>query len=507
MSPRTRPLTAIVRTAFPTAGALVMVFALCPVSPAAAAARSIVLEPCQLTTPGSTYRVAAECGHLTVPADRSAPSSKTIDLRVAVLPAVSRNAAPDAIFFLAGGPGQAATEAYGPLEQALKRLNEKRDIVLVDQRGTGGSNRLGCARETDPENFGSAETEAAWMKRCLDDLQGDSRVVNDLRLFTTTIAMTDLDDVRKALGYETIDLIGGSYGTRAALTYMRQYPDRVRAVVLDGVVPQDHDVGQSMAGDAQRSLDLIFKRCADDDACRNAFPDVKGDFRKILEDLDRHPRAMKMDHPVSGAVTSFTLTRALAAAGVRFMTYSPEMSALLPLLVHQAAATGDYDRLAAQVLLAYEFTSDSISPGMMYSVLCAEDMAFLTPEALATDGRSSYLGTAATDPMMRLCKEWPRAAIPASFKEPVRSAIPTLLLSGEADPVTPPGNGERTAGTLSNSRALVAPGMGHGISYRGCVPRLIADFFDAGSLAGLDTSCVKQIEPIPFFLTFAGPHP
>jgi pimeloyl-ACP methyl ester carboxylesterase len=471
-------------------------------SGAVAAGRSIRLEPCQLKTLGSPIRLAAQCGTLAVPADRSAaPSSKTIALRVAVLPAVSRDAAPDPLFFLAGGPGQAATEAYVILEQALRRINQKRDIVLVDQRGTGGSSRLDCPRNPSPELLGSTEAWVEWMKGCLAHLEGDPR------LFTTSIAMADLDDVRQALGYDRINLLGGSYGTRTALTYLHQYPNRVRAVILDSVVPQDFSLGESVAKDAQRALDLMFARCAADDLCRAAFPDVKEELRKILDGLGEHPRSVKVDHPVSGVPTTFTLNRNIIAATVRFLTYEPETVALLPLLIHHTFTTGEYDRLAAQALMAEGTLGDTISQGMMYSVLCAEDVPFLKEEEVAVSSRDTYLGTTSTEPMLRLCRSWPRGAIPADFKEAVRADAPVLILNGEADPVTPPANGARVALSLPHSLSVVAPGMAHGIVFRGCVPRLVVDFIESGTLAGLDTACVQEIKPMPFFLSFAGPHP
>src|SRR5882672_8813428 len=283
-------------TLFKRRSAMLATFALALVLPSGveAAGRSIRLEPCQLKAPGSPIRLAAECGTLVVPADRSVPGSKTIGLRVAVLPAVSRDAAPDPLFFLAGGPGQAATEAYVLLEQALRRINQKRDVVLVDQRGTGGSGRLDCPRNESTDVLGSTESWVEWMKGCLAHLDGDPR------LFTTSVAMADLDDVRQALGYDRINVLGGSYGTRTALTYLHQYPNHVRAVILDSVVPQDFSLGESMAKDAQRALDLMFARCAADELCRAAFPDVKEELRKILDGLGEHPRSVKVDHPVSG---------------------------------------------------------------------------------------------------------------------------------------------------------------------------------------------------------------
>lgn len=460
---------------------------------------AIPLEPCQLSAPGSSARLPAKCGTLTVYEDRAAQTGRQIDLHLAVLPAVSRSPAPDPLFFLTGGPGQAATESYLQIGSAFNKINQNRDIVLVDQRGTGQSHPLACPDLPDESlsEFGD-EQLTAWLDDCLTQLDADPR------FYTTSIAMDDLDQVRETLGYEAINIYGVSYGTRAALTYLQQHQAHVRAVILDGVVPQDEALGLDAARDAQRALDLIFERCNADPACHEAYPNLRAEFDSLLETLEAKPVELTLPHPISGGQTKLTLTRDTVAVSVRLLSYTPETVALLPLLIHQAAS-GNYNLLAAQALMVDDELSASITEGMAYSVQCAEDAPFIK-DAEQANART-YLADSMTDGIAQICATWPRGDIPSDFKQPVVSDVPVLLLSGEADPVTPPANADRAAQTLSNSLHLVAPGQGHSIIFRGCLPKLATEFVESGSLAGLQTECVNEIAPMPFFVNFSGPKP
>lgn len=482
--------------------AFVLLLAACNANPAPPTPQgepAIKLEPCLLSAPGIPGQVRAECGKLSVFEDRAAGAGRMIELNLAVVPAVSRSPAPDPLFFLTGGPGQAATESYPLMSEAFNRINQKREIVLVDQRGAGKSNPLACEEmEQEPE---PGEDLAPWLLACLAKIDGSPA------LYTTPIAMEDLDQVRAALGYEKINLYGVSYGTRAALTYLRQYPQRVRAVILDGVVPQDEALGIDVARDAQRALNMIFERCADDSACTQAFPNLDASFEALLASLDARPVEVSLPHPTSGEMETLTFTREMMGSAVRLLSYAPETAALLPLLIHTAHARQDFSLLAAQYLIVAGQLEESISSGMGYSVLCAEDLPFIDWEEAERRNAGSYLGNQETDLLYKVCQVWPRGDIPAGFKEPVQSEVPVLLLSGDSDPVTPPENAEEAARTLPNSLHVVVPGQGHNVVFRGCVPRLSTAFIEAGSVQGLDTSCADQFQPAPFFINFSGPNP
>jgi pimeloyl-ACP methyl ester carboxylesterase len=464
--------------------------------------RSLELTPCQLSAPGTVLRQEALCGQLEVPENRAEPDGRKLSLRVAVLEAVSRDPAPDPLFLLAGGPGQAATEAFLPMLAILQDVRQKRDLVLVDQRGTGSSNPLDCPVLEDEEEWKvpSDDELRQQVRRCLEALDGDPR------FYTTAVAMDDLDAVRQALGYERINLYGVSYGTRTAQTYLKLYPDRVRAIILDGVVPQDLAVGETWARDAQHALDLILARCAGDEACKTAFPSLSQDLDSLLHSLDGSPREVHLKHPVSGEDLEVPAQRETVVSIFQRFSYTPETVALLPLLVDRAVHHGDLATLLAQGVLVGQ-AGGSMSQGMTFSVLCAEDIPFYDAARVAELNAGTYYGDLQTRILGAACAEWPRGEIPPDFKEPVRSDLPVLLLSGEADPVTPPSYAEQVAAGFSNHLHLVAPDSGHGVLSRGCLPKIAQAFLEAGSVAGLETDCVAEIRALPFFLNPSGPAP
>jgi pimeloyl-ACP methyl ester carboxylesterase len=459
----------------------------------------VQLTPCTLTAPGTAARVQARCGIVEVYEDRSSQGGRTIELKVAVLPAVSRSPEPDPLFFLAGGPGQSATESYPIIHNAFARVNQRRDIVLVDQRGTGSSNPLDCP---GGEEFTDIDEDIIpWAEACLAELDADPR------FYTTSIAMEDLDQVRETLGYKQINLYGVSYGSRAALTYLRQHPESVRTAVLDGIVPQDEALGLRVASDAQQALDLIFSHCHSDAACRAAFPEIGQAFEHLLQALETSPVEASVAHPSSGDLQDLKFTQEMLATAVRLLSYSPETAALLPLLVHTAYVQNDYSRLAAQYLIISDQLTESISTAMSYSVLCAEDLPFIDPDEARQKNTGTYLGDVQTEALFKICQVWPRGEIPPDFKEPVRSEKPVLILSGEFDPVTPPYKGDQVAETLPNSLHLVIPGQGHNVVFRGCLPNLVTAFIENGSTSNLNTGCIQAIQPLPYFTSFSGPSP
>jgi len=482
---------------------LALILTACANQPDSPSIPTIPLTDCQLTYPGVSIPIQAQCGKLTVLEDRQAGTGRTIDLNLAVLPAISRSPEPDPLFFLTGGPGQAATESFVALAGSFERIRQKRAIVLVDQRGTGQSNPLDCPDSPEASGEEAADRAAMeeWLRACLTNLDADPA------LYTTPLAMQDLDNVRQALGYEKINLYGLSYGSRAALTYLKMYPERVRTVILDGVVPQDEALGLEVAPDAQRAMDLLFARCEADESCRQAFPDLPGKFQQLMTGLEEGPLTVNFIHPVSGAQEAEPFTAPELAATVRLLSYTPETAALLPLLIHTSASEGRYDLLAAQSRLVSEDLSESISFGMNLSVLCAEDFPFMDLSSAERAARGTYLGNIQYEELEAMCAIWPRGQVPVDFKEPVEGNTPVLLLSGEADPVTPPQNALQVAETLPNSLALTAAGQGHNVILRGCMPQIAYEFIQSGSTQNLDTTCVEQIQPSPFFLTFSGPQP
>ncbi len=478
--------------------ACLLAFWLTACSPAEeAASPTIPLEDCRL--PGSG--VEAHCGRLSVPENRDDPDGRMIDLNFAVVPATGSTPEDDPLFLLAGGPGQAGVEAYGGAVFIFDDVNRTRDLVLVDQRGTGESGGLGCANlesDTLPDAI-SDEEVLALIDACRAGLEQRA----DLRQYTTEAAVADLDAIREALGYEAINLYGASYGSRLGLAYMRRHPERVRAAVLDAVAGPDLVLFRDMPRDGQRALDALFARCAADAGCAAAFPDLETGFDALLASLDL-PRPVTIRDPLSNEPADLEMDRDRLMSVVFNLLYSGDFQTLLPLLIAHAAETGELTPLVAQSLAVSE--AAALDLGLLYSVACAEDAPLIDPaEAEAIQAATDFPLMA--ENFLRICAGWPRGEAPTDLREPLRSDIPTLLLSGDADPVTPPQYAATVAETLSNSRHLVVPGYGHGVVAAGCMPKVVAEFIREGSAADLETACVEEIAPPPFFLNFAGPQP
>ena len=460
----------------------------------------ITLTPCR--PKGMTEEV--KCGTLEVPENRETGQGRRISLHVAVMPALAPSPEPDPVFFLAGGPGQAAAKLAGAIYPMVEKLHHTRDIVFVDQRGTGDSSPLACPSAEDAglaDRF-SESYETAGLRRCLADYR-DAGI--DATQFTTPIAMDDLEDVRSALGYPRINLFGVSYGTRAALTYLARHPEHVRTLVLDGVAPPSMSLLVSNAENADRAFRLTFDQCAKDAACAQAFPDLAKKFSALLARLEAHPVHTTVLDPTSGVPTPLTLSRVTFVQNLHGMLYQPAITALLPLIIDRANE-GDFSPFVAQAV-GTGAMGDSINVGMFFSVLCAEDAPRATPELIAEHTKGTFFGAEDAHALQEVCKFWPRGQVTPRYYEPVHSATPVLLLSGELDPVTPPSRAEEARVGLSRSVAVVAPGSGHMIALSGCVPKLVAKFLEQGNADGLPVDCVKGLSRPPFFVSFAGPKP
>lgn len=455
-----------------------------------------LLEPCTSDQgPSDGY-----CGSLEVAENPGEPAGRKVALNTVVLPAFTADSQPDPVFFLAGGPGQGAASMARRIDDLFQEIRRQRDVVLVDQRGTGKSNLFQCKFREDEEALkqGPPLTQAE-IEKCLKEFDGDPR------FYTTTIAMDDLDQVREWLGYERISPIGGSYGTRAALVYLRRHPRHVRAVVLDGVAPPDMTLPLYFPRDSQRALDQLLEACGGNAECNQRFPNLKNRLETLLEDLERSPREIAVRHPRTGEVTEATITRRMLALTLRQALYSPLAGSLVPLTIDQAAQ-GEFGPLTA-LMFSSEGLEDEIANGMYLSVTCSEDYPRLSPESVDAEAAGTFIGRDVFEASAEACAFWPRGEVDSTYYEPVRSDLPVLILSGEVDPVTPPSWGEQVAQYLPNSRHIVAPGTGHGVMSAGCGMRLIGEFLEAGDAADLDASCLDLQARPAFFLNFAGPYP
>lgn len=455
------------------------------------------LQPCR-SEQGPTD---AYCGSLTVFENRATSEGRTIDLRIIVLPALSADSQPDPLFFLAGGPGQGAAELAPFIGELFRRVQTHRDIVLVDQRGTGQSHPLDC-RNDDDSLQALNEPDAVALQRfanCLEVYDADPS------LYTTPIAMDDLDEVRSYLGYDQINLFGGSYGTRAALVYLRRHEPRVRSVILDGVAPTNMRLPLYAARDAERALDHLIAACAADGPCAEQYPNLDERTRALFERLEESPVAARLVHPRTGIAEEVRVEARFVASVLHGALYSPLMSSMVPELLSRAES-GDFQGMLA-LAMVNEGGLENMAAGMQLSVLCAEDISQIEPGDVERASAGTVFGSHLFAGRDEACRFWPRGELPDNFHEPIASAVPTLILSGEVDPVTPPSWGDKVALHLKNSKHVIAPATGHGVINTGCGQAMARAFIDAGTADGLDVSCMDALRRPAFFLSPAGPDP
>jgi pimeloyl-ACP methyl ester carboxylesterase len=469
-------------------------------SAAAAPGSRLALADCRLAHPAGLGSVPARCGTLAVPENPAEPRGRQIALAVAVVPALAARPGAPPLFVVAGGPGQAASDFYAAFAAAFDPIERSRDVVLLDQRGTGRSNRLACRF---PDDFEVAAPSPALLRElsatCRRGLAGRPEY------YTTSVAVRDLDAVRAALGYQRIDLYGASYGTRVVQHYVRRFPARAAAVVLDGAVPPDRALGPDTPLDAQRALDLTLERCRLDAACNGAFPDLAHRFATLLAELQDRPRSLTLPDPATGAPRRLDFDRAQLTGAVRLLNYYSATTALLPLFIDRASM-GDYAPLASQLLLLGQNLDQQLAYGMNAAVACTEDVPAYA-RADRTRLARTYLGLQQLDELAVLCEGWPRGVVDADLFAPLDSAVPALILSGEVDPITPPAAGARAAGGFRDALHVVVAGQGHGQLAAGCAARVIASFLSAGTTRGLDVRCLAAAAASPFVIDLAGPSP
>ena len=459
--------------------------------------RTIDLQPCDV----AGIKDKVKCGTLEVFENRASRKGRKITLKIVVAPATGTERKKDPLFYIPGGPGSSATQDAPGIVGILAKIREQRDLVFVDQRGTGGSNPLDCDLHdpNDPQSALEHFLPLNAVKKCRQELESKA----DLTLYTTPIAADDLDEVREALGYEQINVFGVSYGTRASLTFLKRHPKSVRAMILQGVVPSGDYMPFDFARRSERALQGVINECVGDSTCNAAFPNLRAEVTSVLERLKQGPVEAEINVSPSGTASQMAkikLSRDLGAEAIRYMLYQAGGAARVPLIIHQAA-NGNFGPLAQQAFRFRKTLVSTASNGMYLSVTCAEDLPWFKrseAEKLAAD---TFLGDYRVRQQLEACELWPRAKVDINYA--ARNTSPVLLLTGEWDPVTPPSNAESVARLLPNSLNVVVPQGGHGfggLENIQCVQNLMATFIDQGSTKGLDISCVKSIKRRPFLL-------
>jgi len=457
---------------------------------------TIALTDCEVQGVGK-----AKCGSYQVFENRATKTGRQITMNIVVFPATGDKRQSDPIFYFAGGPGSGATEDARGIAIEFKKPRERRDLVFVDQRGTGGSNPLNC-EVYDVKNLQSYLGyffPLEQVRKCRTELEPKA----DLKLYTTTIAMDDIDEVRAALGYDKINLFGGSYGTRAALTYLKRHGKNVRTATLQGVSPTDQFMPVDFALQTERALQGVLGECYADEACNKAFPRLKDEVKAVLAQLIRGPVEVEIANPESKERVKVKLNRDLAAEAIRYMLYNPVAASLVPLMIH-LAAENNWGPLAESALMYRMHLVGTGSNGMYLTVTCAEDLPWIKPGEGERMSENTFLGDYRLRQQREACALWPRADVEADYAGPIRSDVPVLIFTGEWDPVTPPAHGDRVAKTLTNSLHIVVPNGAHalgGLENIGCIMRIGDEFIERATSKGIDTACVKTIKRKGFVLS------
>lgn len=464
---------------------------------------SIAFEPCSLANPLTGNAIPAQCTTVEVAENPAAPDGRRIALNIAWLPNTGNSAAmPDPVFFLAGGPGQAATEHAGFVSLALQEVRKQRDVILIDQRGTGKSHPLACKDDADKAlslpHDADADALADFAGKCAAALDADPR------FYTTTEAVGDLEAVRAAIGAELINLVGVSYGTRVAQQYAARHPRHTRSLVLDGVAPNDLVVGGEFARTFERSLALQVAQCQKLPSCKARFPnDLRAQLRTLKTRLAAAPVELDYRDPATGELRRDTLTADTVLGISRMFSYMPQMASLLPVVMDEADA-GRYGPLMALAQMMSDSVVGQMTQGMQWSVICAEDAPRYRADPADAE---TVLGGDMAALFYAACRAWPSGTAPETFTAPLRSDVPALLLSGEIDPVTPPEYGERVLAGLPNGRHIVLSGQAHNVIGTGCMPKLVGQFLETTDPGVLDLECTRTIGYVPPFTSFNGWEP
>lgn len=461
-----------------------------------AAQVTLALSPCKIDGVAGEVK----CGAHSVRENREARVGNVhfVGISVIVLSALEPDKLPDPFFMLAGGPGDAPSFNARFFSRVFHDIRRKRDIVLVDLRGTGKSSPLFCPELSKPGDDGVLDANllsVPAVRACRARLEKN----RDLRMYTTEIAVDDLEEVRQRLGYGPINLYGTSYGSRVAQVYMRRYPKSIRAVAMKGIVPPSMAAPEDHAKAGDDAWRSIVARCKNDAACNERYPLVDIEFRDLLKRLEANP-VMTLPASQQRPAQTIRVSRGLFAEAFRNVLYTPEGSAQAPKLVH-SLVNGD-DRGIVETALAGRnlLGGDRLSAGFFLSVSCTEDVPFLSKNADALTA-GTFGGNYRLEQQRAACKEWPRGTVSADHRQPTRSAIPTLLLSGEFDPVTPPSGAEDVSRGLSNGRHVVIRNNGHPIgNAESCIAKMIGQFLDRASVEGLDAGCAATIPAVPFVI-------
>ncbi|MDQ4087964.1 MAG: alpha/beta hydrolase [Pseudomonadota bacterium] len=449
------------------------------------ASSELRLSPCRVPDVEEELR----CGVYHVQENRTAPSGRTLPLKVIVLPARSARPLNDPVFYFEGGPGEAATASADYV--AGLSIREHRDVVLIDQRGTGEGHRLDCTLEgSDSDLQGYLNSRVPALQRCARDLSARA----DLTQYVTPIAMEDIDEVRRALGYDSINVYGGSYGSRAAMIYTRMFGAHVRSAYLSGLVPLAARMPLYFAWSAQRAMDKKLEECARDRACASQYPDPLQDLAIVQRNLAERPARVRISHPVTREPVEVLLTGQAFAVGLLRQLYTAEEPATLPALFRRARQ-GDFTAFVEGAIERERAQRSTTAYGLHRTIVCNEDTSQIRPEQVERETAGTFLGSSLVREAFEICSAWPRAELPEDYFEPFETAVPALMTSGEYDPVTPPRWGEEARRSFPDSIHIVLR-QGHHFdeSSSPCLNDIMRQFLATAAIDRVDIGCARRGE-------------
>ena len=432
----------------------------------------------------------AKCGQVQVPENWSQPDGRKLAIALAIVPAKKSPALRDPILILMGGPGEESLVGGTGFATWLEPLRVDRDILLIDQRGTGQSNGLSCDiyAGIEPAVLFRDVFPIASVERCARELSKTA----DLTQYNYANFARDVEHIRQQLGYGPMHLFAGSYGTRAAQVFIRMYPRSVRTAMFVSVVPIDVPIPLPMSKAAQAAMDRVLQDCETESACRAAFPNVRNELSEVLRRLET--QEVKVDVP--GHDTPVRLYRGRVAERLRSMMYRAEGASEIPLIIHKAYR-GDYQPIVADIVSNARAISSAISFGLFFAITCNEDVAFIREADIPAATEGTYIGDYRVRQQQAACARWPKAVLPADYRDPVRSSVPTWFVSGDTDPASPLWFTERAAQGFSNRAELVLANRGH-TEYLDCLLGIYQKFVATGTAAKLDTSACRPEPRLPF---------
>jgi pimeloyl-ACP methyl ester carboxylesterase len=443
------------------------------------------LSSCQL--PGLSE--PARCGVIFVPENPDKPEGRQLGIHVAVIPAKGR-ALPDPLVLLMGGPGEDTISAAADLAVQFAGLRDDRDLLLIDQRGTGKSGALRCALYTDEDK--AANIRDVFPTRAIQKCARNLRRQADLTQYTYAHFSGDLEHVRRTLGYGPLNLLAGSYGTRAAQVFVRAYPKSVRTVYFGSVVPIDVAMPLPMAKGGQRALEQMFEACAAETACQAAFPNLKAEFAEISARL----AAKQVRVTIDGRAGKVLLPRGRVAEWFRSKLYRPAGAVILPWLIHRAYQ-GDWTPIVDGILADAPNHDAALSFGLFFAITCNEDVAYVREQDVASETKGTFLGDYRLRQQQAACKPWPKTSLPEGYRAPVQSEVPALFVSGDSDGGTPAWLTARSAPGFSNRVEILLRGLGH-TEWNECVARLHQALVKTGTTKGIDPNACKAQPRPPF---------